>query len=705
MGRDVGLRIFLAAIISALGATGTFLWSKANRIVDTAGGPAPVARIAASTNEVQRRPAERYIWLDVLKNQELYPGEAIRTSSRSEAQIEFQGQTSKDKTLVHLDPDSVIEIEYDENGLNLDFLQGNLFIETLGNGSPITLQSGEEKIKLLQPEVSISKPSQEAPLDIQVFRGHVKVVQPSKQSAVQVPKIKLLEPRPNQPVYLLPDAGELVKFKWQPLDPSYQVVIESGTERSQLKPVDGVQSVSGVKGEITLPMDLGKNYFRLLAVSERGDLPKLTSTVSWVEVRAKNPPLPLMPAMNTALSVKEGELAKKVTFRWSNPGQLKKIVLEVARSPDLKKDSVIYRNESGDVLTHDLDLNSAPGPVYWRVSGQMPNSNQVVSSRVHTFLLQSGEVGPLLAPRLRAPVDNAAVSYAVMSGDGISLEWEPVPNAVQYEVSLKENFEQVPEGEGPRVYQSQTRASRMNIRNLKPMAYEWSVVAVDANGRRSESSDPGQFVVEGVPILAWTDRIGSEQVASDGVALVRMAWEEGPPQAVKWRVRVLGEREPASSQSWLVASRPEYLAQLRDTGVYRVEAEALNAQGVVIAHTEPRSLKVTLPALLPAPSVTDIVGSVIQAKSDGTAEISWSAVPSAKEYVLDIRNADGSTLQSVTSVTTQASLSDLKTGEYKVTLKTIDQNGRAGSPSPEYTLSVPEYSGIAAPKLKSVNVK
>jgi hypothetical protein len=109
---------------------------------------------------------------------------------------------------------------------------------------------------------------------------------------------------------------------------------------------------------------------------------------------------------------------------------------------------------------------------------------------------------------------------------------------------------------------------------------------------------------------------------------------------------------------------------------------------------------------LPPPDFAASMPEEIRASETGAAAVKWNPVSEAKEYVLQLKSADGSTV--VSTVRTRkpsAELSKLKPGSYKISLQTIDRIGRAGPESDERDLKVPEYSDVSAPKLKGVKIK
>lgn len=692
--REIWLRIVIAALISASGIFATHVWSHSQRVVLSPSGPEPVARISTSVNDVQRRPAQRLIWQSILRNQELYPGEAVRTASNAEARIEFIGQG----TVIQLDPDTVIEIEKNSSGINLDFLKGNIFIRSSGKDDKITLQSGEQKIEVANSDVVLSKSDAKSRMEVEVVRGDVKILDRNNNArpVMESPKLKILHPSPGEAYYVAPGTSERVLVEWAPVDSSYLVGFEIGESRDQLVPVVLEAPVSGSQGRALIPMDIGKRYLKLVAKSPRSELPTLASSLVRADVRAKLPPQLLEPTPNSSFLPTSEK--KDVLFSWTNPGRLNDIYLEVARSPDLRVG--IYSKKMNEDLTHSLIVQGEPGLVYWRVSGRLPGTTQMVSSPIQHFHYGKKAPDPLLAPVLRWPENQKVVGLLESREEGIRLKWEPVLGAKAYDLTLIE------EGSDGRTFRREIPGNETVVRKLKPASYRWSVVARDDLGQISPESEIRKFMIDGVPILQWADgKTEDKFIYKTMKPFMRVAWERGPGRPVQWRVRVFTDRQPASENDWKSLRFTQLDTPLAEPGLYKVEAESLDENGTVLARSAVRTVEVEQAPPLPPPEFSESMPEEIHASDSGSVEISWRPVAEARQYMASLVDKDGKIVRSVKVGSTKAEFKELKTGEYKVVLQTIDVMGREGAPGLGRVLHVPEYSSVRAPALKKVNVK
>lgn len=703
--QDVWLRLFLAATISAMGILVTFGWSRTHRIVAPLKDEQPIARITTASNDVQRRPAERLIWQRTLGGEDLHSGEAIRTGRDGTARIEFIGKDA----YAEIEPDTVIEIEETALGLNLDFLVGNLVIKSTApqSGSSsgktdqkITVQSGGQKLEVKDAEVSVTKTNSNSTLDVDVLKGKVDVLKPNNEKVSELPKLKIIRPKRTDSIYGDPELGAVVTFEWEPIKPAnnsspnkdstdeYEVSIETGRELSSIKLDSKVAPVPIKNGQLQARVMPGKTFFRLTAKSKKNIIP---SVISSMDLKPKLAPQLLAPFANADVVARDpGHL---VDFRWDNYGNLVDMKIEIARTNNLK--SPIVSKPVGDKLQLTLPLPEGKGTFYWRMSGYLFGTQTLVSSPIQKFSIERGELPPLISPKLLTPESGKSVGFLKMRQEGLWLNWDKVPFANGYEVSIA----------GHKVYRENTIENRINISKLLPGIYQWTITANDGNERKSPESEIRSFIVEQNPILAWADGLDSSRhVHKTDRPTLKLGWEGGPGNPTRWRVRILGARQPASEKEWRYVANPEMSAEVTAPGNYQIEAESVDIEGKVIARTPLRTVQMELAPTLKAPEFMPIGKSPIRARANGTAELQWLPVDEAKHYILNIKK-DGEIVQTVNADNASYAVKDLKSGDYSMSLQVVDSLGRPGPEGKARTLTVPEFSEVRAPKIKAVKVK
>lgn len=697
--RDAWLRIAIAALISTMGILGTFMWGRDHRVAFERPDDPPVARIEWTQNEVQRRPAQRLIWQTTLSSEELRSGEAVRTGPTGSARIEFIGKDA----YADLEPDTVIEIESSSAGLNLDFLVGNIVLHSSNAGQDaITVQSGDQKIEVKNADVAVAKTTSSAAIDVDVIKGNVEVKTPQDTAAARAlesaPKLKVLRPKRGDVFYSESKLGALMEFQWEPFaEPGAEVILETGLDRSSLTPVSGVASVPASQGRLTAQLGNGKIYFRLRA---RGTKEKsITSSVSMVLLKPAIPPQLLEPAPNANLTLTS---PRNVDFAWANHGELGDLVIKIASTPELKDPFV--SQAAGDAFRKSFLLPDGHGPFYWRVSGRLPGSDKLISSSVQKFTVGANEPPPvqkieLTKAELNLPAQDEKVTFASMQKDGLWLSWKPVQGADEYELTIR----------GAKTYKQTSKSTRINVSRLPSGNYSWAVIAKRGPDETTES-DERAFMIEHDTTFAWSDGLTkSKYVAKTNQPRIKLAWQKGPGEPVRWRARLVKTRQPASEggtgadQDWQIVDTPELAVAADGLGTYQAEAESLDGEGKVIAKAPVRTVQVDPAALLPAPELTG--HNPISGGADGSAEAEWKAVTDAKNYVVRIRSSTGEVVQSLTAESSKVSIKGLSSGDYTVTVRTVDSFGRPGPEGPRRNLSIPEFSSVRAPKLKAIKVQ
>jgi hypothetical protein len=689
-------RLLVAALISASGFASTILWYKLSEKADTSVSNAKqIARLVSTVNDVQKKPVQKIIWQSATDNEILHVGEAIRTAANSEARIEFLGSN----TAIDLEPDSAIVLEETDGKLSLDFLKGNILVkaDSAGGGSgdspQITLKSGDKQIALGKSEITLGK-TNTGNLDVQVLKGNV-----AGLDGMNADKIKILSPLPGEPVYVNPAANEWALVKWQPLPAGYEVFLEAGTSRSDLKPVAGALA-PGEKGELTANLKIGKAFYRLVARSANPQQPEIFSTVLRASVIAKIPPVPLYPEKETSISLNKQD--PSIQLLWSNPAGFSKLIVEIATSADLKQNLKVERIENSTQLKFVVEKSAAH---YWRVSGVLEGRKEVVSSPVQKFTVNV--LNELLPPALELPKAGERFPAEATKEKGLNLSWRPSTGAEKYKVIVERIISQASErtpASIEKVFEEEGRLLQVSVKNLKPGNYTWTVASIG----KTESSKPSEkrsFTLQSLPVLKWAD--GKTQEDYYYLTLkpsVSLKWERGDTKATNWVARAYsadGTKEPVMQKFTTTGGEMAIPAD----GRYEAEVEALDDRGVIVARSVRREIKVSPAPLLPAPQFATSVPSEIEANGSGMARVEWTSVEGANRYTVYIKSPDGKVAKEVSFNDVQASLRDLMPGEYKLSIGSVDQHGRVGPEGEPRALKVPKESNVKAPKLKGLKVK
>jgi hypothetical protein len=727
-------RIILASAISALGFALTFGWYSITDPAQNASRDSkPVARLISHLNEVQRKTVTQLIWQPITENDILYAGEAVRTGVNAEAAIEFLDSATR----IDLDPDSAIVLEETTSGeLALNFISGNLVVKSDGDsGAQLKLKSGDQSISLSKSEVALGKSGSNA-LDMQVLKGQAQVERNGQLVTLDKSKtlsgeksLEILSPKPEDLLFVDVAAGEPVIFRWSPTDAQTDaqdtVSLESGSRRQDLVPVPGA-STAGNTGTLKALLKPGRVYYRLVARSPSGAT--RYSPVFKNTIFAKVPPRLLEPSEGSEVTVQPE--TPSVGFAWVNSIKFEKTFFEIGSDPKLT--NIVFKKELGSQHNYSLDIKT-PGRLYWRVSGLLKNGEQPLQSPIQTFVIKV--VDRLAPPIPLLPLAGDKQIWEKSKDDGVTFEWTAVPKVSGYVLRVK-----------PGTTEIKTRLTKVKVKGLNPGSFEWTVTAVlrddPTKPGASESSDgaPGpdgpkekeskpselrKFTLTQLPILQWA---GPSPTAKEFyyVSLkptLDLFWQKGAAPIDRYRVTV--RRKDSDDILTRTIPATSAIVPLPADDTYLVYVEGLNSRLEVLARTEPREIKVMAAPLLPAPQFlataadasggtasggtasggTASGGSAIDASPAGSAALAWSLVNGANGYILSIEAPDKSKNRELRFEKAQAALRGLLPGEYKMTLKSVDQHGRHGPAGEPRILRVPATSQMPAPRLKGLKVK
>lgn len=696
-------RLILALMISTSCFTATVVWFHLEKGEQHADDREPVARLNESTNDVQRKPLKRVIWESVSKNDSLYGGEAIRTSSNAEAEIVLV----KTGTVIHLEADSLVVLEENDRGLSLDFLEGNLYVESADGAKTddsLTLKAGKGEIKMNAADMSLSR-AENGQVNMAVYKGQAELSQGSEKIAlnkensvtmseqgvsVDKDRIQILSPQPGEPMLLNLNNGEKAQIKFTSLPAGYKVAAEWGPNRHNLQPI-GVEG-PGDTGSLSFNTKAGRGFLRLTATAE--GLPNKTSLVIPFNVDPKSSPTLLEPSAASAI-VLDGA-RKQVQFKWINRHQYESQVFEVATDAQFKnvKQSKSFRNE-----TMAVEMPLEKGNYYWRVTGflKIGDKSEPLASKGVPFAVQTNR--EVMPPALLAPADKQHLSYAETQKKGLIFKWQPSPLTKRYAVLVKYRG-----SNGTRVVLEQdVEGAEAKIAEAVPGVYEWTVGSIDPKDNSEKTSTVATFTIDEMSKVEWAENPPLYHYITPEPSL-RAEWKRSEG-VTAYRYHVAPEEDAGGEPTWKEVSQNFFEVPVKAEGNYVAIVEALNARGDVLAQSKPKIFTVQRLPLLPAPQWTRGAPEVFKTDAKGNLTFGWEKVEGAEHYLMVLENEEGKVVEQKKITRTTASFSRLKPGQYKVKLKSVDSKQRSSENSSSKELKVPATSDIGVPKIKSMKVK
>ena len=702
-------RLLIAFLVSAGCYTFTYLWYQSVSGGSlTSNNQSPVAKLSMAVNDVQRKPLARVIWEEITQNEELYAGEAIRTSAASEAKILFL----ENGTEIELEPDSLIVLEKTDDGIALDFLQGNLLVKSKkgaeGTGS-IKLKSGDNEIKLNDADLSLSK-TEEGQVDLEVFSGTAELQQDGKSTTLDKSKagtldekglkvdenrLQVLSPTPGTPVYIDPVKREKVPFAWEKIPEGYTVFVERGKDRGKLYRNQRITS-PGETGKLGVPTKVGKFFFRLVAVPSDTAKPELRSKTFPVDILAKSPPVILQPEKDEQIVVKRKQ--NKLNLKWVSKNPFEDMVVEISKDPGLRQK--VLTEPLNPKLTFGEVEFSQQGQFYMRITGYMNINGKLepLSSPVIPFTVKQGV--ELIPPVLKSPAPNQRLTFQQISEQGLFMSWENVPGIKNYKLRIQNSKKEM-------IVDRVVNTNPLRLNDFPPGTYRWSVASVGPENKLSKYAQLRNFEVEEMPRILWVGGPDeSRHFYWTKTPSLIAQWQKNVEGVKSWKVRYVPEGTAPTDNQWRPASAPMIKTNVERDGRYDVEVEGLNEEGKVIARSSKKSFVVAAQALLPAPLFAEFHPDTFKADRRGNLAVEWTSVNGAKSYKLEVLSPEGDKVikEKVVDRTT-ASLSKLPPGNYKITVKAIDEYDRDGNSAEARGLDVPKKSAIRAPKIKKLKVK
>jgi len=698
--------MLIALVISAICSALTWVffgdWSNSKSSAKDA-----LATLNESTNEVQRKPRQRVIWESISRNDELFPGEAVRTSSDAEARILIR----KNNAIITLEPDSLVVLEENAEGLSLDFLKGNMMVA--GGDGGMTVKTGNGEIKMNSADMSLSKDNN-GQVSLEVLKGQAELQQGSqkvslekdkaavlseKGVAVTQDRLQILTPKANEATLLNLMKGEKATVTWKPLPPGYRVSVDTGRSRNRFERT-GLATAAGEAGSMSFSAKQGKWYLRLTADATDSKLPKLAPAIVPFVVDAKSPPALLEPSENAALLRKDSD--EPVTFIWMARHNYTSQVLEVASDPMFKAVKEKRELSKGE---QTVGVVLPDGFFYWRVTGFLKTAAdgapEALSSAALPFGLSSNwEVKP---PRLLSPVHQQRLSYIdVQRNAGVNMKWQPTPGVKRFHVTVTR---QTPAGIKT-VLDETLETALAKLIDPPPGSYLWKVAAVDPKDDTEKWSEIYEFTIDELPALEWVET-NPDHIFEYGTPTpsLQAQWKGMTVPPAAYRYRVVADGQPIQDGKWLQTKQTVFDISLPQEGRYLASVEALNTKGEAIAATDVRTFVVKSQPLLPPPKWAE--GNPDGFKSDpkGNLSFGWLEVDGAKNYMMVLESEEGQVLEQRIVPRNTASLSRLKPGQYSVKLKSVDNNQRPGPIGEPKKISVPNLSDIRAPKIKTMKVK
>ncbi len=622
-------RLFVPFLISILGVILTKYWSVKTAPKIEEQNQNALAVLVNSSNEVRKKPKDRLVWFVVEDGDSLYPGETVRTSANAEAKITLATGQSE----IEMDPDSEISLDFEQGKVSLDFLKGNLTVSSENASDELVVKAGDKKISLKESVFKMAK-SKSGKLDYKVLKGKAELSsngQVESLKAVEVEKIELtlLAPANQESVAVMPVISDLVDFQWTPIIDDYEVSLQTTKDKSSFKNAWTSKPQSGAQGKLTAAAKEGRFFWRLKATRKDQTVPPVFSEVREIEFVASKPVQLVLPKDQEVL--RPSELPLQIQFSWVNSSSLENLQWQLAKEASFNESIRTQSLQEALQLTEKL---LAPGVYFWRVSGQLKNSEHVLFSRTFSFSVKP-EV-KLLPPVLTAPIPDFLTTHKNFKKNSLQLQWQPVLSATSYKVVVqlqkdKRNPSSQEKGDptfkrkadhalGKSPVHALEKKTDQTLRNfswertttnpeilitdLQPGKYRWHVVALNEDLQLAQESDERFFELEApIPLPAPKfERASNMDFLASNRGHIKVLWSR-VPEAKTYRVKL---KDPAGKEKIINVNSASLELKSLLPGSYSVSVAAVDEEGLVGFESGSKKIQVPDMSDLKAPKLKKV---------------------------------------------------------------------------------------------------
>lgn len=643
-----------------------------------------IALLLDYVNEVQRKPMDGLLWIDLKKGEALEEGDLVRTSVNSSAEIQFQDGAAS----LRLGPETTLFVSKVAQGLDIEMLEGDIYLDAKGEDQELALRARGESFQVQSAQLSMSL-SDQGELGVDVIEGKIKNagqnLEISRNERLTINEqgaqkgslfFQFIKPEIGKEIFIDPQK-QMVEFRWEKKQDDYQFDLFVGRSRDTLLAVPSEShDQSSLWGEVAP----GVFYWQIKG--QRADDEIVESPILQSHFTLMSSPVLVSPSQNGLVQLREGEVA---SFRWSNQSLKEEVKFELAR--DVNFEEIVHFASVDKMMSFDLPLALEEGKYFWRIRGLASLDYPELVSEVASFDVRyfSG----IESPRLLTPPDQSIFRTALLNE--LSLSWSFIASASSYELTLsnQKDFTRV----------IPVEQTYFVAKDLKEGSYSWSVTSVDRNGQKSEQAYSSRFTIRSYPVIEW----GSFErriYASDEGAQVSLQWKT-IPEAQYYKLSLTHEKYGTRVET---AQQGRIQLSLKELGTFQVLVEAYRGQEL-LAQSREINLDIVEHPLLSSPLWSTQSLALRESSSFGELELSFSEVEGASYYLIEVRDLTSRIVKVEQSSSTSAKLDSLLPGEYLIYVRSVDRFNRRSDLGAALSISVPETSGLEKPTLQRIQVR
>ena len=695
------MKYTFAALVSIIGICISYFtlkpeqWSQKTLPQQTA-----LAKLDTSKNDVKRKSRGKLIWLSIKNGDQLYKGDIIQTSKSSSATITFLDT----KTSINIESDTTIIVEKTNNNINLDVIEGGLFVKNSSINSSIQVKSGNKTVDISKGDASFSV-DQSGSLGVKVHSGSAKANAGGKivdlsandigqlsENGINKTKEKFLDLTPlyGQSLYL-PLGSNKVTFKWRAFKKPWDIDLFIGRSKKLLKKIEQAKIVSFRKGEFIALIEKGELFWQLKGHDTKGSEKSIQSEIYKVNLLSKLSPTPLSPINNDTLKFKKNEISQ-MNFSWNNRSPLDKALIEISTNNNFS--NIIFEKMT---TSNDLSISTMKkeGLYFWRIKGYLKNSNQTITSDINQFHVKFFD--KIVSPSPFIPEDQEMISLKEnKNSSNLTFRWNKVDSAEKYNFVLERlnsNFK----------FKRSTKSVNLKIKGLKAGKYIWKVASVDKIGQVSQFSDIFNFKIRKQGLINWkVSKTKYEYV--DKLPVIKIMWSKDQFEK-KWLL-TLSNSENFKNKRRFELSSNEWIFRPKSDDNYFFTVTSISSDKKILSKSDILQLNVSLKPLPSAPVYSKEMAIQFKASKNGFLKLAFDNKLKEKlSYQIQIKNLKGEIIRQTIFSQDKGLLKSLMPGRYWLSAKKQDIHGRVGPSGESRELIVPNQSQVKAPTINNIKIR
>lgn len=394
-------RLFWAFFLSGSCFLATFLWSRSLQQGKINTGSEKLAQVIGVSEDSRKKFASSLQWLPIETGDWLLDGDTVRTSNRSEIEIQFNDSRS-----IKVDPNSTFVIQKSKDEISLDLKEGSVFVDAKSvadtTAKNLVLLANNKKLDLNGAKAQISKDKNsrgeikvnviEGKSQIRDEQGNVKDLtsgqsanlgkngtQVKNQIRIVSPSLKKGEDKTSYIYFIDPDTDSTVSFRWMDTPKKDETVLMVGENKDTLKEKE--VAPAGKKNVNTI---LPPGNYVWTLVSRNPETKQITyeSAINKLNVQSRFSVLVLAPKNDEVLILDNTPL--NVQLKWQNPASYKALFLQVSKSPTLSDNFIVNSRNVTHAKEFPLTITSE-GDYYWRVSTKYEDMERPIFTKIQKF--------------------------------------------------------------------------------------------------------------------------------------------------------------------------------------------------------------------------------------------------------------------------------------------------------------------------------